>query len=235
MNKDKKEISLLQAIIPLAVMITVMAITIIVLEGDPHVPLILGTVVAALVAWRAGFKWQDIEESMYKGIRLALPAIVIIMLVGLIIGAWIGGGIVATMIYYGLQLITPSLFLLTICIICAIVALAIGSSWSTMGTIGVAGMGIGAAMGIPAAMVAGAVISGAYFGDKMSPLSETTNLASGLTETDLFEHIKHMMYSTVPGLGIALIVYWFMGRNYGNAPSTGLRLARQQRSCRRTS
>ncbi|MFD2759696.1 Na+/H+ antiporter NhaC [Lentibacillus juripiscarius] len=214
MGKNK-EISLLQALIPLVVMITVMAVTIVVFEGAPHVPLIIGTVTAALVAWNAGFQWKDIEESMYKGIRLALPAVIIIMLVGMIIGSWIGGGVVATMIYYGLQMITPSLFLVTICIICAIVALSIGSSWSTMGTIGVAGMGIGAAMGIPAAMVAGAVISGAYFGDKMSPLSETTNLAAGLTETNLFEHIKHMLYSTVPGLVIALIVYWFLGNNFG--------------------
>ncbi|MGQ0455219.1 Na+/H+ antiporter NhaC family protein, partial [Bacillus sp. SS-TM] len=120
------------------------------------------------------------------GIRLALPAIVIIILVGLTIGAWIGGGIVATMIYYGLKLLTPSLFLVSITVICSIVALAIGSSWSTMGTIGVAGMGIGLSMGIPAPMVAGAIISGSYFGDKMSPLSDTTNLAAGLTNTDLF-------------------------------------------------
>ncbi|HLS09127.1 Na+/H+ antiporter NhaC family protein, partial [Lentibacillus sp.] len=213
--EKEKEISLLKALLPLIVMIIVMAVTIIVFEGDPHVPLILGTVVAALAAWSSGFKWKDIEESMYKGIRLALPAVVIIMLVGMIIGSWIGGGIVATMIYYGLQIISPSMFLVTICIICAVVALSIGSSWSTMGTIGVAGMGIGAAMEIPTAMVAGAVISGAYFGDKMSPLSETTNLASGLTETNLFEHIKHMFYSTIPGLVIALIVYWILGRNIG--------------------
>ncbi|WP_373893670.1 Na+/H+ antiporter NhaC [Virgibacillus sp. CBA3643] len=230
MMKRNKEISLIEALIPLVVMITVMAITIIVFEGDPHVPLILGTVIAGLVAWRAGFNWKDIEESMYVGIKLALPAVIIIMLVGMIIGSWIGGGIVATMIYYGLQIISPSLFLVTICIICAVVSLSIGSSWSTMGTIGVAGMGIGAAMGIPAAMTAGAVISGAYFGDKMSPLSETTNLASGLTETDLFEHIKHMMYSTVPGLVIALIAYWFMGRNFGggNLSETGVGETAQQ-------
>ena len=120
-----------------------MMVTIVVLKQSPHVPLIIGTTVASIVAWRYGYKWNDIEEAMYKGIRLALPAIVIIILVGLTIGAWIGGGIVATMIYYGLNLLTPSLFLVSITIICSIVALAIGSSWSTMGTIGVAGMGIG--------------------------------------------------------------------------------------------
>lgn len=211
----KKEMSFGLAIIPLLVMITIMAITIVVLEQGPHIPLIIGTTTAALVAWFAGFKWKEIEEAMYKGIRLALPAVVIIMLVGLTIGAWIGGGVVATMIYYGLKMITPSLFLLSIAVICAIVSLAIGSSWSTMGTIGVAGMGIGMSMGIPAPMIAGAIISGAYFGDKMSPLSDTTNLASGLTNTNLFVHIRHMLYTTIPGFVIALLVYAYLGRNFG--------------------
>lgn len=211
----KKELSFKMAMIPIVVTVIVMMITIVVLKQSPHVPLIIGTTVASIVAWRSGYTWQEIEEAMYKGIRLALPAIVIIILVGLTIGAWIGGGIVATMIYYGLKLLTPSLFLVSITIICAIVALAIGSSWSTMGTIGVAGMGIGLSMGIPAPMVAGAIISGSYFGDKMSPLSDTTNLAAGLTKTDLFVHIRHMLATTIPGLIIALIVYAFLGQQFG--------------------
>lgn len=210
----KKEITFTMAMIPILVTVFVMTITVVVLEQSPHVPLIIGTTVASLVAWRAGYKWNDIEEAMYKGIRLALPAIIIIILVGLTIGAWIGGGIVATMVYYGLKLLTPSLFLVTITIICAIVTLATGSSWSTMGTIGVAGMGIGLSMGIPAPMVAGAIISGSYFGDKMSPLSDTTNLASGLTNTNLFVHIRHMLATTIPGLIIALIVYAILGRQF---------------------
>ena len=211
---SKKEIPLFWALLPLIIMIATMIITIIFLEQGPHIPLIVGTTVAALVAWKQGFKWAELEEMMYKGIKLALPAIVIIILVGLIIGSWIGGGVVGTMIYYGLQIITPSFFLVTITLICIVVSLAIGSSWSTMGTIGVAGMGIGLSMGIPAPIIAGAVISGAYFGDKMSPLSDTTNLASGLTNTDLFAHIKHMFYSTIPGILIALIVYGIIGMNY---------------------
>lgn len=202
------------AILPLIIMIIVMLFTVVKLEQGPHIPLIIGTTVAALVAWRSGFTWKEIEEMMFKGIKLALPAVVIIMLVGMTIGSWMGGGIVATMIYYGLQIITPGWFLVAITIICAIVSLAIGSSWSTMGTIGVAGMGIGLSMGIPAGMVAGAIISGSYFGDKMSPLSDTTNLASGLTGTDLFDHIKHMLYTTIPGLLIALGVYTFLGRRF---------------------
>lgn len=203
------------ALLPLLLMILAMATAVIWLAQDPHLPLIFGTASAAVVALLHGFKWREVEEMMYKGIRLALPAIVIIILVGLVIGSWIGGGIVATMIYYGLALISPSLFLVTITILCGIVALSIGSSWSTMATVGVAGMGIGMSMGIPPAMVAGAVISGSYFGDKMSPMSDTTNLASGLTNTDLFVHIKHMFYSTIPGLIIALTVFFFLGRRFG--------------------
>lgn len=193
----EKEMSFGVAIIPLIVMIVMMAITVVWLEQGPHIPLIVGTSAAAIVAWISGYKWNEIEESMYKGIRLALPAVVIIILVGMTIGAWMGGGIVATMIYYGLKILTPSFFLVSISVICAVVSLAIGSSWSTMGTIGVAGMGIGLSMGIPAPMIAGAIISGSYFGDKMSPLSDTTNLASGLTGTDLFVHIRHMLYTTI--------------------------------------
>lgn len=214
---EKRNIPFSMAILPLLAMIAVMAVTIIKFGGSPHVPLIVGTLVASLIAWRYGFKWDDIEKGYYKGISLALQAIIIVILVGLIIGSWIGGGIVASMIYYGLQLLTPSMFLVSICVICGIVALAIGSSWSTMGTIGVAGMGIGISMGIPAPMIAGAIISGAYFGDKMSPLSDTTNLAAGITGTDLFEHIKHMFYTTIPALVIALIVYYFIGRQFGNS------------------
>lgn len=211
---SKKEMSLLWAMIPLLVMILCMVVAVVVLEQGPHIPLIIGTSVAALVAWKHGFKWNDIEEMMYKGIKLALPAVVIIMLVGLTIGAWIGGGIVASMVYFGLKIITPAFFLVTICVICMIVSLSIGSSWSTMGTIGVAGMGIGLSMGIPAPIIAGAIISGSYFGDKMSPLSDTTNLAAGLTGTDLFVHIRHMLFTTVPGVIIALTVYGFLGMKY---------------------
>jgi NhaC family Na+:H+ antiporter len=213
-HSKQQDIPFLWALLPLLVMIVTMAVTIIRFEGTPHIPLIVGTITAGLVARLHGHSWKDMEEGMYQGIRLALPAILIIILVGLIIATWIGGGIIASLIYYGLKIMTPSLFLFSICLICCVVSLAIGSSWSTMGTIGVAGMGIGISMGIPAPFVAGAIISGAYFGDKMSPLSDTTNLASGVTETDLFEHIRHMFYTTIPGLFIALAVYFFAGRRF---------------------
>ena len=213
-KREKKEISFFWALVPFVFMIVSMLFTVVKLEQAPHIPLLIGTAIAAIVAYYHGFSWLEIEEMMYKGIKLALPAIVIIILVGLVIGAWIGGGVVATMIYFGLKLITPSMFLLTICLICGIVSLAIGSSWSTMATVGVAGMGIGLSMDIPAGMIAGAVISGAYFGDKMSPLSDTTNLAAGLTGTDLFDHIKHMFFTTIPGLLISLVVFFILGRQF---------------------
>lgn len=209
----EKRISFGWAIVPLIAMVAAMLVTIVVLEQGPHMPLLFGSAVAALVAWKAGYKWKDIEEAIYKGIRLVLPAVIILILIGLIIGSWIGSGVVATLILYGLSVLTPAFFLVSIAVICAIVSLAIGSSWSTMGTIGVAGMGIGLSMGLPAPMIAGAIISGSYFGDKMSPLSDTTNLAAGLTNTDLFAHIRHMLATTIPGFLIALIVFWFLGKN----------------------
>ncbi|VEF48789.1 Na+/H+ antiporter NhaC [Bacillus freudenreichii] len=214
-NKEerKRKIPFWAAITPLLVMIVSIGYAVIVFGQDPHIPILIAAVAAGLVAYFHGFKWKEIEESVYNGIRLVLPGVSIIMLVGVVIGAWIGGGVVATMVFYGLKLISPSWFLVSITLICVIVSLSIGSSWSTMGTVGVAGMGIGISMGLPAPMVAGAIISGSYFGDKMSPLSDTTIMASGLTKTDLVDHIKHMFYTTIPGLAIALIAYFFLGRN----------------------
>ncbi|WP_432721485.1 Na+/H+ antiporter NhaC [Staphylococcus shinii] len=201
--------------VTLVTMITAMLFTVAVLEKEPHIPLLIGTAVAILITMLHGYEFSEVEEMMYKGIRHALPAIVIIILVGLVIGSWIGSGVVATMIYYGLQLIDPRYFLAVVIILCGIVALAIGSSWSTMATVGVASMGIGISMGISPGMVAGAVICGSYFGDKMSPLSDTTNLASGLTGVNLFEHIKHMFYTTIPALVISLIAFFFIGQRFG--------------------
>ncbi|MGW8000441.1 Na+/H+ antiporter NhaC [Staphylococcus xylosus] len=211
----KKSLGFVSAIVTLVTMIAAMLFTVAVLEKEPHIPLLIGTAVAILITMLHGYEFSEVEEMMYKGIRHALPAIVIIILVGLVIGSWIGSGVVATMIYYGLQLIDPRYFLAVVIILCGIVALAIGSSWSTMATVGVASMGIGISMGISPGMVAGAVICGSYFGDKMSPLSDTTNLASGLTGVDLFEHIKHMFYTTIPALVISLIAFFFIGQRFG--------------------
>lgn len=146
--RTKKELGLTSALITLIIMITSMLLTVAVLEKEPHIPLMIGTAVAIIITMLHGYAFSEVEEMMYKGIRHALPAIVIIILVGLVIGSWIGSGVVATMIYYGLQLIDPRYFLVVVIVLCGIVALAIGSSWSTMATVGVASMGIGLSMGI---------------------------------------------------------------------------------------
>lgn len=214
--RTKKELGLTSALITLIIMITSMLLTVAVLEKEPHIPLMIGTAVAIIITMLHGYAFSEVEEMMYKGIRHALPAIVIIILVGLVIGSWIGSGVVATMIYYGLQLIDPRYFLVVVIVLCGVVALAIGSSWSTMATVGVASMGIGLSMGISPGMVAGAVICGSYFGDKMSPLSDTTNLASGLSGVNLFEHIQHMFFTTIPALVISLVAFFFIGIRFGD-------------------
>jgi len=183
--------------------------------GGSHIPLILATTVAAVVAMRLGYSWKEVQDSLVKGIILALQACLILMIIGCLIGTWIQSGIVPSMIYYGLKLISPSIFLVTTCVICSVVSISTGSSWSTAGTVGVALVGIGKTMGIPVPMVAGAIISGAYFGDKMSPLSDTTNLAPATAGTDLFTHVRHMAYTGVPSLFIALILFTIIGLRYG--------------------
>jgi len=211
---ERKSMPIYMAALPLFIMIVAMGFTIIKYEGAPHIPLLLGAFSASIVALFYGYSWNEIESSFYSGIHKALPAIVILILVGLIIGSWIGGGIVGSLIFYGLKLISPGYFLISIMLLCTVVALSIGSSWSTMATIGVAGMGIGISMGISEPMIAGAIISGAYMGDKMSPLSDTTNLASGIADVPLFEHIKHLLYTTLPAYVIAAVIFGIVGRRF---------------------
>lgn len=180
------------------------------------IPLIAATAVAAIIAWRQGLAWRAIEESFLRGIMLALGACLILIVIGILIGTWILGGVVPTMVYFGLKLISPSVFLVATCGICAIVSLASGSSWATAGTVGVAMIGVGSGLGVPLPMVAGAIVSGAYFGDKMSPLSDTTNLAAAVAGTDLFSHVRHMGYTTLPALAIALLIYGLLGRRFAD-------------------
>ncbi len=181
------------------------------LELSSHIPLIFSTVIAALVAWRLGLPWLAIQEGMEKGIHKAIGACLILLVIGMLVGSWIQSGIVPTMIFYGLKLLTPSIFLLATCAICALVSLATGSSWSTAATVGIALIGVGQGLGVPRHRVAGAIISGAYFGDKMSPLSDTTNLAPAMAGAQLFDHIRHMIYTTGPSLVISLIIFGLLG------------------------
>lgn len=214
-KSNLKEISFGKAMIPIVFLIIALISTLKVFGGDPHIPIIATTVVAALVAISAGHTWSELESGMIETIGMALQAVIILAIIGMIIGTWILAGVVPTMIFYGLKIISPSIFLVATCLISGIVSLATGSSWTTAGTVGIALIGVGQGLGIPLPMVAGAIISGAYFGDKMSPLSDTTNLAPAMAGTTLFEHIRHMMYTTGPSLIISLILYGILGLKYG--------------------
>lgn len=183
-----------------------------------HVPLFFSAVFTAVAGvFFGGKEWKTVEEGMINGITVALQAVLILLTIGGLIGAWILSGVVPTLIYYGLNLLSPRYFLVASLFICSIVSLSTGSSWSTSGTVGIALMGIGAGLGIPAPVTAGFVISGAYFGDKMSPLSDTTNLAPAVAGTDLFSHIRAMVWTTGPTLVIVAGIATFMGGAYGGS------------------
>jgi NhaC family Na+:H+ antiporter len=199
------------ALLPVLFLVACLFVQIRVFEGPPHLPLILASIVAAGVASFLGHPWKEIEEGIAEGIAIALRAILILMVVGILIGTWIASGIVPVLIDYGLRLLSPGYFLLAACLVCSIVSTATGSSWTTAGTVGVALIGVGAGLGVSPAMTAGAIVSGAYFGDKMSPLSDTTNLAPAVAGSELFEHIGYMAYTTLPALFLALVLYAALG------------------------
>jgi len=214
MSEKREDVGLAVALIPVVFLIIALAVVISVYHLSPHIPLICAAAVAAAVAAFNKQPWTEIQEGMVHGINLAMGAILILMVVGTMIGTWILGGVVPAMIYYGLKVLSPGIFLAATMIICSIVSLGTGSSWSTAGTVGVALIGVGSALGIPLPMVAGAIISGAYFGDKMSPLSDTTNLAPAMAGTDVFSHIRHMVYTTGPSFVIALTLYALIGLRF---------------------
>ncbi|SMB95156.1 transporter, NhaC family [Desulfonispora thiosulfatigenes DSM 11270] len=216
-NKNIKQISFLKALIPIVFLIVALISTLKFFDGDPHMAIFASTIVAGLVAKSAGHSWKSLEQGIVDTFSKTTQSILIFCIIGIVISTWILAGIVPAMIFYGLKIIAPSIFLITSCLICAIVALATGSSWTTVGTVGIAIIGMGQGFDIPLPIVAGSIISGAYFGDKLSPLSDTTNLASAMAEVNLFDHIKHLLYTSIPSLMIALTIYGVLGIKYGNA------------------
>src|SRR5690606_34873676 len=174
-------------------------------------PLAIGLAITALVGLKLGLNWSDIEKGVFHVIHVSLPSVSVLITVGMILALWLASGTVPTLISYGLVILSPEIFLAAAMILCSIVSLSLGTSWGTVGTVGLALMGIGAGFGIPMYWTAGAVVSGAFFGDKVSPLSDTTNLAPAVTGTDLFSHIKNMMPTTVPSMLIALVIYAVVG------------------------
>lgn len=200
-----------EALITLGLLIAVLAVGIVIYGADVHVPMFCGVCVAAIMALYLGHKWEDIEKMMMDGIYKALQSICILIIVGILIGVWINAGVVPTMIYYGLQLMHPTIFFIATLLICSITSLATGTSWGTMGTMGVALMGIGFGLGMNPGMTAGAILSGAYFGDKMSPLSDTTNLAPAMAGTDVMSHVKAMILPTAITYVICIIFFGVLG------------------------
>ncbi|HAC23810.1 MAG TPA: sodium:proton antiporter, partial [Cytophagales bacterium] len=212
----KKEATLLQALIPILFLIVLLTINVIVLgsgaiEGANQIALLLGAAVAGVISFQLGHTWHEIEVSIVRSISSAMAAMLILLTIGSLSGTWLLSGIVPAMIYYGLKILNPTIFLLAACVVCAIVSLATGSSWSTVATVGIALLGIGKALDIHEGVIAGAIISGSYFGDKMSPLSDTTNLAPAMAGTDLITHVKYMMYTTIPTLVITLLIFMVWG------------------------
>lgn len=215
LKSGQKKPSLFIALIPIVALVVILYFFVVEFELDVHIPLILGSIIAAGVAvFALGAKWADLEKGILKTINMGMQAILILMIIGILIGTWIASGVVPTLIYYGLQLISPGMFLAVSMIICSIVSLATGSSWTTAGTVGVALIGVGYGLGVPAGMAAGAIISGAYFGDKMSPLSDTTNLAPAMAGATLFDHIRHMVYTTGISYVLAFVAFIVVGLRF---------------------
>ncbi|MBS4536422.1 Na+/H+ antiporter NhaC [Clostridium sp. D2Q-14] len=213
-SKEKRPSSLV-ALLIILFLIVAMIIQIFVLDVDhSHITLIIASAFAAVLLLLSGFTWDDIQEGILYGCKIAMLPMLILMLVGVLIASWIPAGTIPTLIYYGLKIISPKVFLVTVAFVCSVSSIATGSSYTTGATFGVAFMGVGYGLGIPPALTAGAVISGAIFGDKMSPLSDSTNLAAGVAEANLFEHIKSMVYTTGPAFIISLIIYTIIGLRF---------------------
>jgi len=207
------------ALLPIIVLVVLLAYNVFLfgdnsLGGANQLALLFAAATAAIVGIKFGSKWRNILDGIKKSISSTTPSLIILLLIGALAGTWLLSGIVPAMIYYGLQILSPEIFLFATAIIAAIVSLSTGSSWSTIATIGIALLGIGQALGMPTGLIGGAIISGAYFGDKMSPLSDTTNLAPAMAGTDLFTHIKYMMYTTIPSFAITLIIFLVIGFNF---------------------
>ena len=215
-DSPRHDPSLAQALIPVGVLIALLAGSVYLFgdassSGANQIALMLSAAVAGIVGLWNGYGWKEIERGIVHSISLAMSAILILLVVGSVIGTWILGGVVPTMIYYGLVILTPTVFYAAACVICSFVSVATGSSWTTAGTVGVALVGIAAAQNLHLGLAAGAIVSGAYFGDKISPLSDTTNLAPAVAGTDLFTHIRHMMWTTMPSLALAVIIFAVAG------------------------
>ncbi len=228
MEKNVRKPTTLQSLLLTCMALLLLMYTIVVLHGDAHIPLIISTALISLFAICVlHLDWDMLMEAIAHGIREIAPTILIFGIIGMMIAIWTMGGIVPTLIYYGLKVINPKFFLLIALLISSLISLSTGSSWTTVGTIGVVFLGVGAGFGVPMPMTAGAVISGAYFGDKISPLSDTTNLAPAVSGATLFEHVRHMLVSSGISLGISAVIFTVLGMKYGRTGTADLSLISQ--------
>ncbi len=202
------------AVLPIIAMALLLGVGYGVYQIRPQVLLIAAAFLTGCLGVVLRFRWEDMQKGIVESISKAMPAILIMLCVGVLIGSWMASGTIPMIIYYGLKLISPQFFLVTACLVCSITAMAAGTSWGTIGTVGVAFIGIAMGLGIPLGLAAGAIVAGAYFGDKMSPFSDIPNLAAVTAGANLFDHIKHMIWSAVPGWLLSLVVYFFLGLRY---------------------
>ncbi|WP_299153684.1 Na+/H+ antiporter NhaC [uncultured Christiangramia sp.] len=222
---ENKELSIWEALIPVLILVAMLAFNVFVfgddaLGGSNQFILLLGGAVAAIVGYFNKVKFDTMVDEVAGNIQSTSGAILILLMVGALAGTWLISGIIPTMIYYGLLILNPTIFLAACVVICSVISVATGSSWTTSATVGIALIGIADALGIGLGMTAGAILSGAYFGDKMSPLSDTTNLAPAMAGTDLFTHIKYMALTTVPTITITLIAFIIIGLNLDTSGTT---------------
>ncbi len=213
-EKTHQKPSLFLSIVPLITMALFLGVGYGMFQLRAEVLLIGSATVAGIIALRLGYSWQEMEAGIVDSVSRAMPAMLIVICVGLLIGSWIAAGTIPMLIFYGLKIITPAYFLATACIVCSFVSVFTGTSWGTVGTIGIAFMGIAQGLGIPPGPAAGAIITGAYFGDKLSPFSDTTNLAPIAAKSNLFDHIRHMLWTTLPAWILGLIIYFFIGLKF---------------------
>lgn len=215
-SEVKKPPALGVAVLPLAVMAALLGVGYGVYKIRPQVLLVVAAFLTGCLGFLLKFRWDDMQRGIVESIHKAMPAILIMLTVGVLIGSWMASGTIPMIIYYGLKLISPKFFLVTACLVCSITALATGTSWGTIGTVGVAFIGIAMGLGVPLGLAAGAIVVGAYFGDKMSPFSDIPNLAAVTAGANLFDHVKHMIWSATPGWLLSLAVYFAVGFRYGS-------------------
>jgi NhaC family Na+:H+ antiporter len=207
------------ALIPIIVTALSLGLSVFLLDAEPHFALILGSATAGICAYAYGYSWMSIRDGFKKAIGRTIPSLIILLIIGMLMAVWIASGIVPVLMYYGFEIFVANWFLPVIFLLCSLMALITGSSWSTIGTWGVAAVGISEGLGIPVEYTAGAIVSGAFFGDKLSPMSDSTNLTPSVLGVNLYEHIKHMLYSTLPAFGISIIFFTILGLTLSDSSS----------------